>query len=247
MALVALALRPSAWPWIALAVFANHVVIVAAGLWPRSRMLGPNLSRIDPPIPENSVYLTFDDGPDPLVTPAVLDELERHQAKATFFCIGRRAERHPELIEEIVRRGHDVQNHSYAHSSLFWFLLPWQIRRDLQRSQELLGTAGGRTPRYFRAPAGIRSPWLQPVLRSMSLQLTSWTRRGFDTATADGKRVVDRLMAGLRAGDILLLHDGSSARGADGRPVVLDALPSLLEGIREAGLSSAALPQGPRP
>jgi len=235
---------PQTWPWIVGTVLADHLTAVAAGLLPRSRLLGPNLRRITADPLGNgprAVALTFDDGPDPEVTPRLLDILDRHGARATFFCIGDRVRVRPDVTREISARGHAVGNHGYTHGPGFFFRSPGGLRADLLRAQEEVAAATGRPPELFRAPAGIRGPWLQPVLDELGLDLVSWTRRGFDTVTPDPARVHDRLVKGLSPGDILVLHDGASARGPGGRPVVEEVLPRLLETISARGLATAAL------
>ena len=127
------------------------------------------------------IALTIDDGPDPAVTPAVLDLLDLHGARATFFCIAERARAHPALCREIVRRGHSVQNHSDRHSHAFSLLGPGAIAREIAAAQATLADVTGVVPRFFRAPAGLRNPFLAPVLQRLDLQLVSWTRRGYDT------------------------------------------------------------------
>ena len=105
-----IAMQPTLWPWGLGALAANHLVLTAAGLWPRSRCLGPNWVRLPPGAAPGHIAITIDDGPDPEVTPQVLDLLDRFDALASFFCIGASAQRHPELCREIVRRGHAVED-----------------------------------------------------------------------------------------------------------------------------------------
>jgi peptidoglycan/xylan/chitin deacetylase (PgdA/CDA1 family) len=239
-----LMLRPEWAGWAVGAVVLNHAALTAAGLWPRSRWLGPNLVRLPPAsAARGEVALTIDDGPDPAVTPAVLALLERHGARATFFCIARHAREHPALVREIVARGHSVQNHSDVHRHNFSLLGPRGFLREIERAQQTLTELSGERPTCFRAPAGLRNPFLDPVLHRLGLRLASWTRRGFDTREHDPARVLQRLTRGLAAGDILLLHDGNAARTAQGRPVVLEVLPALLERCRQAGLRCVTLPQ----
>lgn len=237
----ALLLSPASWPFVGAALVANHLLIGAGVLSPRSRLLGPNLSRLEGT--DGSLALTFDDGPDPEVTPRVLDVLDRFGARATFFFVGRRAAAHPALAAEVLKRGHGIGNHSHTHPSLFAFYGPRAVWSELQQAQQALQAATGRPPSLFRAPVGFRGPWLQPCLARAGLRLVSWTRRGYDTVTSNADAVLARLTRGLRAGDILLLHDGGSAQGASGRPIVLDVLEPLLERIAAAGLRAVAVPE----
>ncbi|CAD5372050.1 Polysaccharide deacetylase family protein [Rubrivivax sp. A210] len=237
-AAAALAL-PGAWPWAAGAVAANHLAITAAGLWPRSTWLGPNVRRL--PGGAAQVALTIDDGPDPEVTPAVLDLLAELGVRASFFCIAERARAQPALLRRIVAAGHSVQNHSLRHDHRFSLMGPRGLTREVGDAQALLADLSGVQPQAFRAPAGLRNPFLDPVLHALSLHLVSWTRRGFDTRTADADVVLARLSRGLAAGDILLLHDGNARRGASGRPLLLDVLPPLVARCRAAGLRLVTL------
>ena len=237
LALLAVAAAPGQWAWALGAVLVNHLLLAAIGLWPRSHWLGLNWTRLpDAAAARGEIALTIDDGPDPLVTPRVLDLLDRYAAQATFFCIGEKAERYPDLCREIVRRGHAVENHSQHHRHHFSLMGPGAIRRELQAAQDTFSAVSGQRPVFFRAPAGLRNPFLDPVLAGLGLTLASWSVRGFDTRTGDALRVKTRLLRGLRAGGILLLHDGNSARTKGGNPVILEVLPALLESAASAGL-----------
>ena len=243
-AAVAVAAQPALWPWALGTVALDHALIIATGLWPRSTWLGSNWRRLPAAsAARGEVSITIDDGPDPHVTPAVLDLLDAHQARATFFCIAAHAQAHPQLCREIVRRGHSVQNHSQHHSHSFSLLGPRAIAREVAQAQNTLAGITGEAPRFFRAPAGLRNLFLTPVLQRLDLQLVSWTRRGFDTARSDPAGVLARLTHRLAAGDILLLHDGHAARATSGRPVVLEVLPGLLQRLDQAGLRTVTLPR----
>ena len=244
VALGGLCLAPQSWRLALTALLTNHLAIGAAGLFPRCAWLGPNVTRLPPGTADGLVALTFDDGPDPEVTPQVLGLLAAARARATFFCVGRKAEAHPELIAAIRTAGHCVGNHSYSHPNGFALRGPRGLSDEIRRAQDAIEQAGGGRPAHFRAPAGIQNPWLAPALSAAGLALVSWTRRGFDTVTRDARAVAGRLLRGLRAGDILLMHDGSSARDHNGRPVVLEALPRVLEALQQAGLRSQGLDVG---
>lgn len=237
LALLALVGWPERWPWALGAIVLNHLVIAAIGLWPRSHWLGVNWTQLPAAAAaRNEIALTIDDGPDPLVTPQVLDLLETHAVRATFFCIGEKARRYPDLCREIVRRGHAVENHSQHHHHHFSLTGPTAIAHELLSAQDTFAGITGQRPLFFRAPAGLRNPFLGPVLCHLGLTLASWSVRGFDTRRGDAKRVGDRLKRGLRAGAIILLHDGNSARSPAGRPVILEVLPDLFESAAAARL-----------
>lgn len=242
LALIAVIAAPAQWRWAFGAVLANHALLTALGLWPRSHALGPNWTRLPAAATaRNEIALTIDDGPDPEVTPQVLDILDRYAAQATFFCIGEKAAHYPELCREIVRRGHAVENHSQHHQHHFAFMGPSGFQRELQAAQDSLTTITGQRPLFFRAPAGLRNPLLDPVLARLGLRLTSWSVRGFDTRIGDVARVKNSLLNGLRAGSILLLHDGNAARTPEGIPVILEVLPALLAATRAANLRLVTL------
>jgi peptidoglycan/xylan/chitin deacetylase (PgdA/CDA1 family) len=241
-ALVLTALRPHWWPWTLGAVIANQLQLTALGLWPRSTALGSNWTRLPAAAAaRGEVAITIDDGPDPEVTPRVLAILAEHRVRATFFCIGERAVRFSACVRDCVEAGHAIENHSYGHRHSFSLLGPAGLRREIARAQQVLAQISGTAPRFFRAPAGLRNPLLDPLLQRQGLQLASWTRRGFDTVNADVEAVLARLTRNLRAGDILLLHDGHAARGGAGTPVVLEVLPRLLEAIAARSLQPVTL------
>jgi peptidoglycan/xylan/chitin deacetylase (PgdA/CDA1 family) len=234
--------RPRLWPWALGALVTNHVVLAAAGLWPRSQLLGPNWIRL--PVQNGAatgVAITIDDGPDPDVTPQVLAQLAAHHALATFFCVGARVERHADLAREIVSRGHAIENHSQRHRHNFSLLGPGGMNAEISRAQDSILRVTGSSPRFFRAPAGLRNPFLDPVLARLQLHLASWTRRGFDTVNADADAVYRRLANPLQDGDILLLHDGNAARGRGGKPVILEVLPRLLDALASKQLRPVTL------
>lgn len=239
-AVAALGLAPGAWGWALGALLANHAVLTATGLIPRSRWLGPNWTHL-PAVAPAAVAITIDDGPHPDVTPRVLEQLSAAAARATFFCVGERVERYPELAREIVARGHSIENHSQRHRHTFSLLGPARMYAEIARAQESIERVTGLAPRFFRAPAGLRNPFLDPVLRRLQLQLASWTRRGFDTVNGDADHIYARLSNRLQARDILLLHDGNAARTQSGQPVILDVLPRLLEAVGALGLRTVTL------
>ncbi|MBW0450727.1 polysaccharide deacetylase family protein [bacterium M00.F.Ca.ET.228.01.1.1] len=233
---------PRAWPWWLAAIFANHAVFTVAGLLPRTSLLGPNWTRL-PAGSRNAdaIALTIDDGPDPVVTPQVLDLLDALGVRATFFCIGEKARRYPHLVREIVARGHALENHSQVHVHTFSVTLPHALWREIDAAQRTFEELSGERPMFFRAPAGLRNIFLEPVLRKLDLRLAAWTRRGYDTRERDPEVVARRLLDGLAARDILLLHDGNAALTADGKPLILAVLPRIVEAARRHKLRFVTL------
>lgn len=219
-----------------------HVSLTIIGLWPRSTSLGPNMLQLPgAAIQRGEIAITIDDGPDPEVTPQVLDILDRYNAKASFFCIGEMVERHPELCRDIVRRGHTLENHSQHHNVLFSVFGPGKMRSEIEQAQKVISSITGHAPRFFRPCAGLRNVLLDPILSSMGLHLVAWSKRGFDTRETDPAKVLEKLTSNLRAGDIVLLHDGNAARTAHGVPVIVETLPALLEKMQQESLHAVTL------
>jgi len=161
----ALVAQPTLWPAVAAGLVANHGVLFAACMMPRSSVLGPNLVRLPAAAAARSeVALTFDDGPDPEITPRVLDLLEKRAARASFFCIGERAAAQPRLMREIVARGHAVESHSLRHTLGFGWYGPRRLRREVEGAQRAIADGCGVAPVFFRAPFGVRNPMLDQVL-----------------------------------------------------------------------------------
>ncbi|WP_446811308.1 polysaccharide deacetylase family protein [Methylomonas sp. 2BW1-5-20] len=240
--LAAIAIHPAIWPWALAVVVADHLLLTFAGLWPRCSWVGSNWTSLPPAATERGeIAITIDDGPDPEITPAVLDVLDRYGAKATFFCIADKAQRYPALCRDIVRRGHAVENHSMHHQYHLPFLLLGGWMAELNAAQDALTKVTGIRPRFFRPPVGLRNPLLDPVLSRLNLQLASWTRRGFDTVERNPQVVLAKLLKDLKAGDILLLHDSNVAHSSTGQPVILEVLPPLLDAIATAKLRTVTL------
>ena len=241
-------ISPAQWPWALSLMLLSQLMLMAASLWPRSSCLGANLVHLPKAAQQRAqVAITIDDGPDPEVTPQVLEILARYGAQATFFCIGERAAAQPELCQRILAGGHSIENHGARHPTLCALSGPAGWRREIAGGQEILHGITGRAPRFYRAVAGLRNPYLDPVLQALGVQLATWTRRGFDTRERDPDKVLRRLTQGLAAGDILLLHDGHAARTATGEALIVAVLPKLLEAIAAHQLRPVTLAQACTP
>lgn len=195
---------------------------------PRNQWLVTNRSRVECR-GQRCVSLTFDDGPTSLRTPQVLDILRESNVQATFFVIGKQAEQYPELLRRVVAEGHTIGNHTYSHPSLFCFLMPWQLRREIEHGQETIERICGYRPRYFRSPVGLRHPLLNLYLEQAKLEYVSWRIRSFDTLAKQPEGVLQRIFRRLSPGDIVLLHDNAAA------VVTLEVLPKLIRELRERG------------
>jgi peptidoglycan-N-acetylglucosamine deacetylase len=238
LVLGAILAMPGWWPAGLAALALNHVLLFLPVMLPQSQLLGRTMTRL--PGQGARVALTFDDGPDPEVTPLILDVLERHGARATFFCIGTAAARQPALMREIRRRGHLIGNHTMHHPRAFAALgVGGQLREWTEAAAVLAAT--GPVSRHARAPLGFRSPLSDLALHRAGLRHAAWSQRGLDTRCTDPATVLRRLTATLVPGDILLLHDGNTARTPEGRPVSVVVLESLLPWLATRGLACVTL------
>ena len=157
------------------------------------------------------VWLTIDDGPDPESTPAVLNLLDAHTARATFFLIGEKVKRHPELVTEILRRGHTIGNHTHTHPcSWFWCASARKTAAEIDACTDALQNAGTRDIHWFRSPVGLKNHALHALLAKRGLDLVLWNARGFDTICHQPAKVIARLATNLKPGSILLLHENAS-------------------------------------
>ncbi len=208
------------------AMLLSHVPVWWGTLKPDSRVFSPVLRRL--PTRGKRVWLTIDDGPSD-DTPAMLDLLDRHRARATFFLVGERAQRRPELVRELLRRGHGIGNHSQTHpQAWFWALGPRQMREQIARNQATLAAIAGRAPRWFRAVVGMANPFVSAPLREHGLARVAWSARGFDALASDPRAVVARIERNLAPGAIVLLHEGARhGRNVDTLALLLQRLDAL--------------------
>jgi len=195
---------------------------------PRNQWLVANRSQVND---AGSVALTFDDGPDPVDTPRLLDMLREKGVKATFFVVGKRAEQYPEIVRRARDEGHLIANHTWSHPNLFCFLTPRRLRAEIERGAESVRNICGLRPRYFRSPVGLRHPLLDSYLRQMRLEFISWRVRSYDTVTGNSTTLARRILKKVVGGDIILLHD----RLPSGTDVMLKALPGVIDELRDRG------------
>lgn len=209
------------WGW----TVASQVLL--GSLWacgtflPNSRLFGPVFNRVE----GEGALLSIDDGPDPVDTPVLLDLLDRHGRKAVFFVIGDKVRRYPELACEIVRRGHQIGNHTMSHpAGWMWCAGPARTRREIAECSRVIEDVTGVKPRWFRAPAGHRNWFTHPVLREQGMELVGWRKRAFDAVRRDVPRIVQRLTADVRDGDIILLHEAT--------PIAKEVMDGVLRGLK---------------
>ena len=213
-------------------IFLSHLLLLYPTLVPNCQWWGPVMRSFETTEPE--VWLTIDDGPSPAHTPAMLDLLDRFQARATFFVIGQSAEKYPHLLTEILSRGHEIANHTYTHpSGTFWAASPARVAAEIDLCTDLLRTGPDRPARFFRAPAGLKNLFVHPELDQRRLALIGWTVRGLDTLRRDPTLVADRILRATKPGAIVLLHEARRvAKDPDFNPRCLEL---TLNGLADRG------------
>lgn len=210
------------WPYSPAAgigvLFVSHMLILFPTLSPNVQWLGPVITRFA--TSKKEVWLTIDDGPTS-DTAAILDLFDKHRVKATFFVKGSLALR--ETIDAMRERGHSVANHTHNHpSGSFWCLLPGRIATEIDECTRAIGET-----RWFRAPVGMKNPFVHPLLARRGMRLIGWTIRGFDGVQTTAEEVLSRVLPRLEPGAILVLHQG--------RPFSLEVLERVIVAVRERG------------
>jgi peptidoglycan/xylan/chitin deacetylase (PgdA/CDA1 family) len=238
-------------PWLIgppLTLAAAAAAVAAYGaVHPRSELFGPIIWRTTSP---RKLAITFDDGPNPKITPDLLDLLDRFNARATFFVIGRFASECPELLRETAKRGHSIGNHTSSHPNLFW-RSPSRIREELRQCTEAISNATGAPPIWFRPPFGMRNPWVVSEARALGLDTVFWTLLPGDWRGKPSGWLINRMdaitkhaqaaasggkISGTGHGDILCLHDGNHRFLNGDRAATLAALQHWLPRWRDLGL-----------
>lgn len=181
--------------------------------------------------PQKILALTFDDGPHPKVTPQILDLLKKHNAKATFFCIGQHAEKYPEILKRILEEGHEVGNHSYSHKNTFPLFGESQIKKELQQTDAILKQEN----KLFRPPFGVTNPTIAKVIKETGHLVIGWNVRSFDTVTKDPQTIAKRVLKKIKPGSIILMHDT--------QPQSLEALKIMLPKLKDYQFATISLLQ----
>jgi peptidoglycan/xylan/chitin deacetylase (PgdA/CDA1 family) len=196
-----------------------------------ARALGPAVTHFS--TARREVWLTIDDGPDPASTPKILTQLEVRGARATFFLIGEKIQRHPQLVAEILRRGHTIGNHTQTHPcSWFWIASAKKLAGEIDACTETLRRAGAGNIQLFRPPVGLKNHALHRLLAQRGFDLVLWSARGFDAISHDPAKVISRITAKLRPGTIILVHENATAP-----TMQKELLPALLSHLASEGFA----------
>lgn len=232
-----------AWPPVVLGAIAVALaaLVTDAIARPGSSLFYPTVRH--GPRGDRRVALTFDDGPDPATTPAVLAALAETQARATFFVIGKALAAQPDLARRIAAAGHALGNHSWRHSR-------WQNLRgarshldEIDRCQRAVcAVAGTAAPILYRPPIGLKSGGLASAAWRRRVTIVAWSLHSRDTRLADPRRIARRVLARVRGGDIILLHDGHDLPGRR-RPHCAEAVRLIVHGLRERGFECVTVPE----
>ncbi len=238
LTLKALIVGPPPLSWV-LGFFVCYLTVIVLGVvFPEWEMYADVLSRVETDTRE--LALTFDDGPDPITTPRILECLASTHHRATFFVIGRKAEEHPALVRAILAEGHELGLHGYQHSRLTAFRSARWIRGDLERVRKLLIDQHGIEVHWLRPPINHVTPRLARLARELGLELVGVSTRALDgLAGARPAKVLARLARGSVSGAILGLHDASEH--ATHEPASLSILPKLLTLLEDQKLRSVVL------
>jgi peptidoglycan/xylan/chitin deacetylase (PgdA/CDA1 family) len=213
---------------------------LAAGLFhPRVALFGPAIWR--GPSHRPTVALTFDDGPHPRYSLRIAELLERHRARATFFCVGREVVRHRDVARALFHAGHQLANHTFRHNTGLDLFLGSRLAADLNRCQEVLfGVTGTRT-RYYRPAVGIRNPAVHRAARLLEMTVVTWTDTARDGLFRFSEARAGELARRARPGSILVLHDGAAGEESSLREETVRHLPFLLNRLAERGLVPVTL------
>jgi len=218
-----------------LLVLFGSVGLLIGVVFPRTQLYAQCLSKAREP----GVALTFDDGPHPETTRRVLSLLAEHGQNATFFVIGWKVDAYPDVVREIVERGHQVGVHGFDHDWTYAFKLPSRVHADVRRCQEAVRRAAGVTPTLFRPPLGLVSPFTAEGAHRAGVTLVGWSRRFFDGVAWRNPARIAREFGKLRSGDVVLLHDAAESESFT--PSSLEVLPQMLRIMRDRGLGSSSL------
>ena len=223
---------------LAIAVALFYILLcVTASFFPQSNFFLPVTSRGN--TGQNLVALTFDDGPAEPTTRQIMDLLDKYSVRATFFVSGANALSHPEIIREIIARGHTIGNHSFNHNPFVMLRSYNYLYQEIFRAQEVLRKMGIHTL-VFRPPVGIINPKLAPILDKMGMFCVTFNCRAFDAGNRRVKNLGSRILKKVKADDIILLHDVPPRRKEDS-VILLSEIETILSGLTVKSLKIVPL------
>ncbi|HTY45170.1 MAG TPA: polysaccharide deacetylase family protein [Patescibacteria group bacterium] len=210
--------------FVAFTVFFDQAVLVRRG----------TVYRVN--VPDKLVALTFDDGPSPVWTPAILDELKRSDAKATFFMLGEHVQQYPEIARRVAAEGHEIENHSYDHHVLLYYK-PYELEREVKVAENIIKSITGKTTRYFRPPKAWLTSAEKKQINAMGYRVILWSLNSKDWVTFDEKYILRFLVHHVRPGDIILFHDSGGVFTVEGgnRQETVKTIFRLVEQLRKRG------------
>jgi len=230
-----------------------YIIVGAAGLGaaalgllgygvfsPRSRLLAPVIWRGQRG-KSGQVALTFDDGPHPESTPAILDILAEHDVPAAFFVIGANAHDQAELLQRMHARGHLIANHSYDHDYMGTFGVYDYWVKQIERTNSVIESAIGRRAAFFRPPMGFKHHRMAKAARDCECSMVTWSRRAWDGLPTTPERILRHLNHRCQPGDIILMHDGAMPNAERDPSATIESLSALIENIRSSGLELVRL------
>ena len=187
-------------------------------------------------IPEKVVAITFDDGPSPVWTPAILDALDKAGVKATFFMLGEHVQKYPKVAKLVVERGHEIANHSMHHNNFIYYD-KYQVEKDIKDAEKAILVATGVTTHLFRPPKAWLSKREKKKIREFGYEVVLWTLNSKDWVNFDDKYIVRYLVKNVRPGDIILFHDsGGFFKSEEGNRVeTVNSIPRLVEKLKGQG------------
>jgi peptidoglycan/xylan/chitin deacetylase (PgdA/CDA1 family) len=207
---------------------------------PRSQLYGANFNGAPPGT--RTLALTYDDGPNDPYTGQLLEVLNKHGVKATFFLLGQFVSARPELARAVVEAGHAVGSHGYTHRNLI-FVSSAELRRQLERASQVIEAATGVRPKLFRPPFGGRRPGTFSAVREFGMVPVMWRVTCYDWSARSHQSIVARAVSGIRGGDVILLHDGGHLKMGTDRSHTVRATGELVHRYQDDGYRFVTVPE----
>ena len=184
---------------------------------------------------KKGIAITFDDGPDPKITPQILDILAHEKVKATFFVIGHKIKGQDALLQRIYKEGHIIGNHSFAHNKRLTILSSNNLKKDISNCSAVIEKVIHQKIFFFRPPFGVTNPRYSRALKHLNIKSIGWSARSFDTIASDKAALYKKIIKKIKKGSIVLLHDTQK--------ITLDILPDLMQFCKNNGINIVSLPE----